>query len=63
VINVSYSPNLNLIERVWKFVKQEVLYSRYYIDFDSFKGSIENCLEEINSKNKYKIASLMTLKF
>jgi len=26
----SYSPNLNLIERMWKFVKKKCLYSKYY---------------------------------
>ena len=26
----SYSPNLNLIERMWRFVKKECLYSVYY---------------------------------
>jgi len=26
----AYSPNLNLIERLWKFVKKEALYSQYY---------------------------------
>ena len=25
-----YSPNLNLIERLWKFYKKETLYNRYY---------------------------------
>jgi len=25
----AYSPNLNLIERLWRFVKKEVLYSKY----------------------------------
>jgi len=29
-----YSPNLNLIERMWKFVKKKCLYSKYYSDFD-----------------------------
>lgn len=29
----SYSPNLNLIERLWKFVKKQCLYSKYYSDF------------------------------
>jgi len=28
-----YSPNLNLIERLWKFVKKQCLYSKYYLDF------------------------------
>jgi transposase len=26
----SYSPNLNLIERLWRFVKRQTLYGRYY---------------------------------
>jgi transposase len=29
----AYSPNLNLIERLWKFVKKQCLYSKYYTDF------------------------------
>jgi len=29
----TYSPNLNLIERLWKFVKKEVLYSKCYPNF------------------------------
>ena len=32
-----YSPNLNLIERLWKFVKKQCLYSKYYDKFDKFK--------------------------
>jgi len=26
----SYSPNLNLIERLWRFFKKKVLYNRYH---------------------------------
>src|SRR6476619_8380032 len=33
----SYSPNLNLIERLWKFVKKEVLNSRQHQDFAKFQ--------------------------
>ena len=40
----TYSPNLNLIERLWKFVKKQCLYSVYYPDFDSFKFAISSCL-------------------
>ncbi len=31
-----YSPNLNLIERVWKFVKKECLNAKYYENFSLF---------------------------
>ena len=35
----SYSPNLNLIERLWKFIKKQVLYGRHYATFLEFRGS------------------------
>ena len=33
----SYSPNLNLIERLWKFFKKKVLYNKYYKDLKAFR--------------------------
>lgn len=30
-------PNLNLIERLWKLLKQKVLYNKYFEDFTSFR--------------------------
>ena len=59
----SYSPNLNLIERLWKFVKKEVLLCRYYEDFPRFREAIVECLEGVQGKHKAAIASLLTLKF
>ncbi len=32
-----YAPNLNLIERYWKFFKKKVLYGSYYETFNHFK--------------------------
>jgi transposase len=32
-----YCPNLNLIERFWKFFKRQVLYNRYYETFEQFR--------------------------
>jgi len=58
-----YSPNLNLIERLWKFVKKECLYSKYYDQFESFKNAITDCLAEANGKRKQKLSSLLTLNF
>ena len=59
----TYSPNLNLIERLWKFVKKEVLNSQYYPDFRSFRGTISAFLEDIHLKKKKEIASLLTHNF
>lgn len=41
-----YSPNLNLIERLWKFVVKECLSCRYHEDFSRFKAAIVDCLRE-----------------
>jgi transposase len=59
----AYSPNLNLIERLWKFVKKQCLYSRYYADFVSFKAAIAKCLGETHTTHKEALDSLLTLKF
>ena len=59
----SYSPNLNLIERLWKFVKKKCLYSIYYPDFESFKGAIAECLEQCSTTHQKALDSLLTLKF
>jgi transposase len=59
----AYSPNLNLIERLWKFVKKECLSCRYYEDFTRFKAAIVECLEGVEGKHKSSIESLLTLKF
>lgn len=59
----AYSPNLNLIERLWKFVKRQCLYSKYYADFGTFKNAIATCLSEIDTKHKSALDSLLTLNF
>ena len=59
----AYSPNLNLIERVWKFVKKQSLYSKYYADFASFKAAIETCVREMPTTHKAALDSLLTLRF
>jgi transposase len=59
----AYSPNLNLIERLWKFVKKEYLYSKYYADFASFKAAILECLSQTHTKHKTALDSLLTLNF
>jgi len=59
----AYSPNLNLIERLWKFVKEECQSCRYYEDFARFKAAIAECLEGVEGKHKPSIRSLLSLNF
>ena len=59
----SYSPHLNLIERLWKFVRNQCLYSKYYESFDEFKGAIDDCLGQANTTHKAALESLLTLNF
>jgi len=59
----SYSPNLNLIERLWKFVKKKCLYSKYYEKFPAFKEAISKCLNETMTTHKSDLDSLLTLRF
>jgi transposase len=59
----SYSPNLNLIERYWKFLKKKCLYNQFYSDFPSFCAAIDDCLSHGNEKYANELKTLMTLKF
>lgn len=59
----SYSPNLNLIERVWKFVKAECLRTKYYDSYDKFHAAIQHCLDELPTTHKAAMASLLTHNF
>jgi transposase len=59
----SYSPNLNLIERRWRFVKRQALYGRYHPRFADFQAAVQDTLGQLSSKHKDQLASLMTLNF
>jgi len=59
----AYSPNLNLIERLWKFVKKKVLYSKYYATFSDFRNAITDCLNQTHTTHKKELDSLLTLTF
>ena len=59
----SYSPNLNLIERVWKFVKAEVLNAAYISTFDEFKVIIDDCLSKLETVHLDRMRTLITGKF
>ncbi|GAC1385280.1 MAG: IS630 family transposase [Ktedonobacteraceae bacterium] len=59
----TYSPNLNLIERLWKFVRKECLYAKYYENFELFKHALQHCLSETIGRHKSALSRLLTLEF
>jgi transposase len=60
----SYSPNLNIIERYWKWLKKDALNCKYYENFAKFKDAINNSLTKtINMDNKKELDRFLNLKF
>ena len=59
----SYSPNLNLIERLWKFIKRRALYGRYHPTFAEFQAAIQEVIDGLSTTHAEKLKSLMTLNF
>ena len=59
----SYSPNLNLIERLWRFLKRKSVYGKYHPNFAAFKAAIEDTLNQLGTTHAEALAALMTLNF
>jgi transposase len=59
----SYSPNLNLIERLWKFIKRRALYGRYHPTFADFQAAIQETLDGLPTTHAEPLRTLMTLNF
>lgn len=59
----SYSPNLNLIERLWKFTKKKALHCRHHTNYADFHAAIDQCLDQLTTQHKDEIRSLVTLNF
>jgi transposase len=59
----SYSPNLNLIERVWKFVKGQCLRATYHATYEEFTTAIDGCLQKLGTTYKKQMDSLLTHNF
>jgi len=58
-----YSPNLNLIERVWRFVKKECLRAVYHATYEDFTGAIDRCLATLGTTHKAQMDALLTHNF
>lgn len=59
----SYSPNLNLIERLWKFVKKRSLYSSEFPNFEAFCSEIAERIETGHINHKKELESLLSWRF
>ena len=58
----AYSPNLNPIERLWKFMKKEVMANRYYPDLETFQKELMLFLRGIR-KHRQELSTLITDNF
>lgn len=58
----AYSPNLNLIERLWRFMNKKIFYNKYYDEYEKFKSTCINFFKNIHCY-KDELATLMTEKF
>jgi transposase len=59
----SYSPNLNLIEWLWKFIKRRALYGRYHPRFADFQAAIQQTLDDLPTIHAEQLKTLMALNF
>ncbi len=57
-----YSPNLNLIERIWKFTKKKLVHNKYH---ETFKQFLENVKKYFHNLHTYdnELKTLLTRKF
>jgi transposase len=59
----SYSPNLNLIERLWKFVKKQCLGCRVLPSYEAFTSAIDDCLANLKTRHRHQMKTLLNLEF
>ena len=57
-----YSPNLNLIERLWKFFKKKILYNKYYETYEEFLAACKNFFR-CRTKYRDELRSLLAENF
>lgn len=47
----SYSPNLNIIERLWKYLREKILHGKYYADAKLFHEAIRAGVNSVNTND------------
>jgi len=58
----AYSPNLNLIERLWKFMRKKVINTGFFRTKSDFRNALVNFFDNLNT-HKEELVTLLTLKF
>jgi transposase len=58
-----YSPHLNIIERLWKFTKKQILYAKYYDSPDRFHRAVKGFFDTINENCYNNLFNLLSLNF
>lgn len=58
----AYSPNLNLIERLWRFFHQKVTWNHYFETFEEFKSATLTFFENLKHYEK-ELTTLLTDNF
>ena len=57
-----YAPNLNIIERLWKFSKKHLVNNRYHEKYSQFYDATERFFNNLDEYHQ-ELASLLTQKF
>jgi transposase len=57
-----YSPNLNHIERLWKFMRKKVINTTYYAEFNKFRQAVLGFFESID-QHKVELKQFIGDKF
>lgn len=57
------SPNLNIIERLWKFIKSKFLKNHVFLNLAELEAALSNGLKTLRKKHKKELRSLLTPKF
>jgi transposase len=57
-----YCPNLNLIERLWKYFKKKIMKNKYYQTYDEFYDKVTNFFKYLMN-NIEDLKTLLTLEF
>jgi transposase len=58
----SYAPNLNLIERFWKYSKEQLVRNKYYREYKVFRATVFKFLNNVHAHID-KLKTLMVEKF